>query len=352
VRTDLFDFDLPESLIALRPARPRDVARLMVVRENGEREKWLVCDLPDLLRAGDVLVVNDTKVMPVRLFGRRVARKETEPGAEIEVTLVARLAPDRWRAFARPAKRLKKGDRVALGENLRATVEGRTAGEVELVFDLAGGALDAAIAGQGAMPLPPYIAGKREPDARDTEDYQTMFARREGSIAAPTAGLHFTPSLLARLEQAGVERHAVTLHVGPGTFLPVTTEDTAKHRLHAERAVLDVGTASALNRARAEGRRIVAVGTTALRTLESAVAEDGLFEPFNGETELFITPGYRFKAVDVLMTNFHLPRSTLFMLVCAFAGIDAMKAAYTEAIVQGFRFYSYGDACLLFRSAT
>ena len=319
MRADLFDFELPEDRIALRPAAPRDAARLLVVREDGVRAHARVRDLPELLRAGDVLVVNDTKVMPVRLAGRRAAREEGGAGAEIEVTLVKRIAPDRYRAYARPAKRLRVGDRVRLGEDLEADVCAREGGEIELAFDRAGAALDAAIAAQGSMPLPPYIAGRREPDGRDRTDYQTVFARADGSIAAPTAGLHFTPELFARLADAGIERRDVTLHVGPGTFLPVTAEDTADHRMHAEWAILDAETAAALNRARGEGRRIVAVGTTALRTLETAADERGrLSNPSSGETSLFITPGYRFKAVDVLMTNFHLPRSTLFMLVCAF----------------------------------
>jgi len=350
MRADLFDFDLPEDRIALRPVAPRDAARLLVLGEDGARAHGHVRDLPEFLRAGDVLVVNDTKVVPVRFAGRRAARDDAGAGAEIEVTLVKRLAPDRYRAYARPAKRLRIGDRVRLGRDLGADVRARDGGEIELAFDRAGAALDATIAAQGSMPLPPYIAGKREPDARDRADYQTVFARADGSIAAPTAGLHFTPELFARLANAGIERHAVTLHVGPGTFLPVTAEDTADHHMHAEWATLDAGTAAALNRARTEGRRIVAVGTTALRTLESAADERGRFEPFAGETLLFITPGYRFKAVDALMTNFHLPRSTLFILVCAFAGLETMKAVYAEAVAQGYRFYSYGDACLLFRA--
>ena len=351
MRVDIFDFDLPEDHIALRPVSPRDAARLLIVRESGPREHRQVRDLPELLRAGDVLVVNDTKVVPVRLTGRREARDETGAGAAVEVTLIKRLGADRFAAFARPAKRLRAGDILHLGKDLEAEVRARHEGEIELTFERAAADLDLAIADQGSMPLPPYIAGKREPDARDRDDYQTLFARDDGSVAAPTAGLHFTPDLLARLAAAGIERHAITLHVGPGTFLPVTAEDTTGHTMHAEQVMLTEETAHALNRARNEGRRIVAVGTTTLRTLESAADERGRFEAFTGDTALFITPGYRFKAVDVLLTNFHLPRSTLFMLVCAFAGTETMKAAYAEAIASGYRFYSYGDACLLFRSA-
>jgi S-adenosylmethionine:tRNA ribosyltransferase-isomerase len=350
VRTDLFDFDLPDDRIALRPASPRDSARLMVVCADGAREHRHVRDLPDLLRAGDVLVVNDTKVLPVRLTGRREAREQGE-GAAVEMTLIRRTAPDRSRAYARPAKRLREGDIVHLGKDLRADIRARLeGGEVEIAFDRAGAELDAAIAAQGAMPLPPYIAGKREPDARDRADYQTTYAREDGSVAAPTAGLHFTPELFARLAEAGIERRDVTLHVGPGTFLPVTADDTAGHRMLAETATVSDETAAALNTARAQGRRIVAVGTTVLRTLEACTDERGCFAPFTGETRLFITPGYRIRMADVLMTNFHLPRSTLFMLVCAFMGIDVMKAAYADAIATGYRFYSYGDACLLFRA--
>jgi S-adenosylmethionine:tRNA ribosyltransferase-isomerase len=350
VRTDLFDFDLPEDRIALRPASPRDSARLMVVRADGTREHKHVRDLPELLRAGDVLVVNDTRVLPVRLTGRREAREQGE-GASIEVTLIRCIAPDTWRAYARPAKRLREGDIVHLGKDLRGGIDARLeGGEIEVRFEREAAELDAAIAAQGSMPLPPYIAGKREPDAQDRTDYQTTYAREDGSVAAPTAGLHFTPELFARLAAAGIERREVTLHVGPGTFLPVTAEDTSDHRMHAERATLTAETAAALNEARVQGRRIVAVGTTALRTLESAIDGRGGFAAFDGETSIFITPGYTFRAVDVLLTNFHLPRSTLFMLVSAFMGTDTMKAAYADAVAGGYRFFSYGDACLLFRA--
>jgi S-adenosylmethionine:tRNA ribosyltransferase-isomerase len=350
MRVDEFDFDLPDDRIALRPANPRDAARLLVVREGGAREHRIVRDLPGLLRAGDVLVVNDTKVIPARLYGRRIGRDELSEGAKIEMTLHKRVSPHAYLAFVRPAKRLKPGDRVVLGTSLSGIIGARDGGEVELAFDKEGASLDAAIAAEGEMPLPPYIAGKRKPDAQDRADYQTMFADEPGSVAAPTAGLHFTPELMTRLAENSIALARVTLHVGAGTFLPVNVDDTKDHRMHAEWAELDAETADTLNGARAAGGRIVAVGTTALRTLESAAGETGRLQPFRGETALFISPGYRFKCADVLLTNFHLPRSTLFMLVCAFSGAEAMKAAYAEAIASGYRFYSYGDACLLFRA--
>ena len=347
MRVDEFDFDLPSDLIALRPMAPRDAARLLVVREDGSREHRIVRDLPDLLRAGDMLVVNDTRVIPARLTGRRLPRAEGE-GAEIEITLHKRLSEASYRAFARPAKRLKPGDRIRLGKTIGGLITARDAGEVEIMFDKAAGALDAAIATEGEMPLPPYIASRRAPDSLDRADYQTVYAAVEGSVAAPTAGFHFTTDLLARLAEAGIGRESVTLHVGAGTFLPVTVEDTSGHRMHSEWASLSEDTARAINECRAKGGRIVAVGTTAARTLETAAEHDGAAKAFQGETALFITPGYRFRVVDVLLTNFHLPRSTLFMLVCAFAGTTTMKSAYAEAIAARYRFYSYGDACLLF----
>ena len=324
MRTSLFDFDLPPDRIALRPAVPRDAARMLVVRPGAAPEDRTVRDLPNLLRAGDALVVNDTKVIPARLKGRRVGR-ETEP--KIEATLTRRLDGSRWNAFVKPAKKLSPGDIIRFGEEgkvcflgqLDATVEAKgEGGEVTLAFAFHGPVLDQAIEERGDMPLPPYIAGKRPPDERDRADYQTLFARDEGSVAAPTAGLHFTDDLLAKLKERDVALHKVTLHVGPGTFLPVHADDTADHKMHSEYAVMTAETAAALNAARANGGRIVAVGSTALRTLETAAAEDGTLQPFSGETSIFITPGYRFKAVDVLLTNFHLPRSTLFMLVSAF----------------------------------
>ncbi|HLG81482.1 MAG TPA: tRNA preQ1(34) S-adenosylmethionine ribosyltransferase-isomerase QueA [Bradyrhizobium sp.] len=355
MRTDLFDFDLPPENIALRPASPRDSARLLVVEAGGGLRDQIVSDLPDWLRPGDQLVVNDTKVIPAQLSGRRIGRP-TEP--KIEATLIKRLDGSRWQALVKPAKKLAEGDSIRFGNegkvcllgHLDATVERKgSEGEVTLSFAFHGPVLDQAIADVGHVPLPPYIASKREVDERDSEDYQTMFARSEGAVAAPTAGLHFTPALEAALRAHGVAIHRITLHVGAGTFLPVKADDTAGHKMHAEWGQITAETASALNAARAKGGRIVAIGTTSLRLLESAAAEDGTVLPFAEETSIFITPGYRFRAVDVLLTNFHLPRSTLFMLVSAFAGLETMKAAYAHAIASGYRFYSYGDACLLFR---
>ncbi|MDE2135783.1 MAG: tRNA preQ1(34) S-adenosylmethionine ribosyltransferase-isomerase QueA [Alphaproteobacteria bacterium] len=345
----LFDFDLPEDLIALRPASPRDSARMLVVHEDGRLKHERVSELASFLRAGDVLVLNDTKVIRARLRGHRDARAQGSD-AKVEVLLHKRLGPDRFAAFARPARKLAAGDRLSLGRTISASVAARgEAGEVALRFALAGTALDAAIAAEGEMPLPPYIAGKRQTDARDASDYQTIYAREDGSVAAPTAGLHFTPSLFEALEGRGVGRESVTLHVGPGTFLPVSTADTAQHRMHAEWACLSDESAAHLNAVRRAGGRIVAVGTTSLRTLETAAAPDGTLKAFAGETGIFITPGYRFRTAEVLLTNFHLPRSTLFMLVSAFCGLETMKAAYAGAIKERYRFYSYGDACLLFR---
>jgi S-adenosylmethionine:tRNA ribosyltransferase-isomerase len=355
MRTDLFDFELPASCIALRPASPRDSARMLVVRPDGVLGDSVVADLPDWLEPGDQLVVNDTKVISAQLRGRRIGR-DTEP--KIEATLIKRLDASRWQALVKPAKKLSPGDTVRFGNegrvcllgHLDAEVEHKGVdGEVTLSFSFHGPALDQAIADLGSPPLPPYIAGKRAPDARDAADYQTMFAAEEGAVAAPTAGLHFTPALEAALRARGIGIHKLTLHVGAGTFLPVKAEDTSTHRMHSEWGTISAATAGALNAARAAGGRIVAVGTTSLRLLESATAEDGTVEPFTGETAIFITPGYRFRAVDVLLTNFHLPRSTLFMLVSAFSGLDTMKRAYAHAIEKGYRFYSYGDASLLFR---
>jgi S-adenosylmethionine:tRNA ribosyltransferase-isomerase len=360
MRTDLFDFELPPARIALRPVVPRDAARLLVVRPGAtpEFEDRGVGDLPDLLRPGDALVVNDTKVIAARLRGRRIGRGNMEPA--IEATLHRRLDGARWQAFVKPAKRLAPGDVVRFGDEgrvcvlgqLDATVEAKgEGGEVTLAFAFHGPVLDQAIEERGDMPLPPYIAARRPPDERDRADYQTLFAAAEGSVAAPTAGLHFTDGLIARLEARGIALHKVTLHVGAGTFLPVKTADTAEHRMHAEEGVVGAETAAALNAVRRAGGRIVAVGSTALRLIESASTEEGRIQPFEGPTALFITPGYRFRAVDVMMTNFHLPCSTLFMLVAAFSGLDVMQRAYAHAIAAGYRFYSYGDACLLFRAA-
>lgn len=360
MRTDLFDFDLPDDRIALHPAEPRDAARMLVV-DPGRMPVLAdlgVRDLPDLLRPGDALVLNDTRVIPAALEGVRI---RGDLRSRVAFNLLRRMDGARWRALARPAKRLAVGDRVRFGTEaegmacllaaLDATVTERLdAGEVELAFDLAGPDLDRAIESVGEMPLPPYIALKRGPDARDRASYQTIYAAQEGAVAAPTAGLHFTPELFAALDQRGISRHFVTLHVGAGTFLPVKADDTREHRMHSEYGEVSAETAGALNAVRASGGRIVAVGTTSLRILESAATPDGVIHPFAGDTAIFITPGYAFRAVDVLLTNFHLPRSTLFMLVSAFAGLDTMKDAYAHAVASGYRFYSYGDASLLFKA--
>jgi S-adenosylmethionine:tRNA ribosyltransferase-isomerase len=334
-----FDFDLPQSLIADHPAVPRDSARLLEVADR--LSDHVVRDLPALLRPGDLLVFNDTRVIPARLFGRRGL-------AAIEVTLHKSVGIDRWRAFARPARRLRERDLIAFDGGLSAMVaEKDEGGEIELAFDRGGAELMAALTQVGRMPLPPYIKRPDGADARDATDYQTIFAAKDGAVAAPTAGLHFTRSLLAALEARGIARAAVTLHVGAGTFLPVKVEDTRNHIMHAEVGVIDGAAVDAVERTRAAGGRIVAVGTTSLRLLETASDESGRIRPFSGDTNLFITPGYRFKAVDLLLTNFHLPRSTLFMLVSAFAGLERMKVAYEHAKAAGYRFYSYGDCCLL-----
>ena len=353
MRTDLFDFELPEQRIALHPVSPRDAAHLLVVGPQTRFEDRIVRDLPELLRSGDALVFNDTRVIPVALEG---VRRRGELRANIGATLIERVDRNRWRALARPAKRLKDGDRLSFrhcgkagpARTIEATVSAKgDEGEFEFAFDLAGKDLDLAIAAVGEMPLPPYIAGRRHAEDVDRIDYQTIYAAHEGAVAAPTAGLHFTPQLMAALDVRGVTLHFVTLHVGAGTFLPVKADDTSGHKMHAEWGEVSSETATALNAARGRGGRIVAVGTTSLRLLESA-ARDGEIQPFRGSTDIFITPGYRFRAVDVLMTNFHLPRSTLFMLVAAFCGLDVMKEAYAHAVRSGYRFYSYGDAGLLF----
>ncbi|HWA70549.1 MAG TPA: tRNA preQ1(34) S-adenosylmethionine ribosyltransferase-isomerase QueA [Rhizomicrobium sp.] len=347
MNVDLFDFDLPEGLVALRPAEPRGASRLLVVHPDGRIVHARFAELPDYLQAPDMLLLNDSRVIPARLRGLRVARGTT---ARIELLLHRRLGPARYQALARPARKLQPGDRLQLGDLGASVAAVAGEGMVEINFDLVGAALDAAVAAQGEIPLPPYIAGKRLADARDVQDYQTVYAGPPGSVAAPTAGLHFTPRMLAALAAQGVEQARATLHVGLGTFLPVKAEDTDQHRMHAEWVELDGTTAERLNAARARGGRILAVGTTALRTLESATDASGQVRSFHGETDIFITPGYRFRAADILLTNFHLPRSTLFMLVSAFMGLDVMRAAYAEAIRQCYRFYSYGDACLLLRS--
>jgi S-adenosylmethionine:tRNA ribosyltransferase-isomerase len=357
MRLSDFDFDLPDAAIALRPAEPRDAARLLVVEPAAPFADLTVRDLPSLLRPGDALVFNDTRVIAARLNGTREREGRI---VQVEATLHRRVSPHAWTAFMRPGKRLQVGDRVRFGERddracllgvLDATVKAKgEGGEVTLGFDLSGPDLDDAIAERGHTPLPPYIASKRADDERDLADYQTIYAREDGSVAAPTAGLHFTPELMAALEARGVSRHFVTLHVGAGTFLPVKTDDVTDHVMHAETGEVSVATAEALNAARAAGGRIVCVGTTSLRLLESAADLDGTFRPFHDETAIFITPGYRFRAATGLMTNFHLPKSTLFMLVSAFAGLETMRAAYAHAIASGYRFYSYGDASLLWRA--
>ena len=388
MRTDLFDFDLPTDRIALRPASPRDAARLMVVRpayspvipaqagiqgphaEAQKSELWIpasagtngdtledriIRDLPGLLRPGDALVVNDSKVIAARLKGRRIGRGNTEPA--IEATLHKRIDGSHWKAFVKPAKKLEAGDVLRFGTEGRVCFLGELdaqvsqkdeGGEITLSFSFHGPVLDQAIAERGEMPLPPYIASRRAPDDQDRADYQTLFADPEGSVAAPTAGLHFTENMLARLKERDVVLHKVTLHVGAGTFLPVKADDTEGHKMHAEFGSVTAEVAAALNATRVKGGRIVAVGSTALRLLETAAGDDGKLRAFAGETAIFITPGYRFRAVDLMLTNFHLPRSTLFMLVSAFSGLDVMKRAYAHAIATGYRFYSYGDACLLY----
>ena len=340
MRVDLFDFELPPERIALRPARPRDAARMLVVEGERPFADRHVRDLPQLLRAGAVLVFNATRVIPAQLEGRR-------GDARIGATLHKRLDLRRWQAFIRNAKRLKPGDTVEFGRGVSALAEERHAdGSFTLAF--AGDEpVEALLERAGTMPLPPYIAGKRATDEADRADYQTMFAREEGAVAAPTAALHFTPELVAALDSAGIARETLTLHVGAGTFLPVKAEDTESHAMHAEWGRIDAATAERLNAARSAGGRLIAVGTTSLRLLESAARADGTIAPFEGDTAIFITPGYRFKAVDGLMTNFHLPRSTLFMLVSALIGRERMLAAYAHAIAEEYRFYSYGDSSLL-----
>jgi S-adenosylmethionine:tRNA ribosyltransferase-isomerase len=357
MKTDLFDFDLPADRIALRPATPRDAARLLIVRpgEAPEFEDRQIADLPDLLNAGDALVVNDSKVIAARLKGRRIGRGTTEP--DIEATLHKRIDGSNWRAFILGAKKVQVGDTLRFGDEgkvcflneLDAQVSQKhERGEVTLSFSFHGPVLDQAIAERGDMPLPPYIASRRPSDEQDRADYQTLFAQAEGSVAAPTAGLHFTEAMLRRLAGRGIGLHKVTLHVGAGTFLPVKADDTEGHVMHSEFGTVSAEVVDALNVVRAKGGRTVAVGSTALRLLESAAGDDGKLKAFSGETAIFVTPGYRFKAVDLMLTNFHLPRSTLFMLVAAFSGLDTMKRAYAYAVRDGYRFYSYGDACLLY----
>ena len=334
-----FDFDLPAERIALRPARPRDSARLLVV-SGAEISDHEVLDLPDLLRPGDVLVFNDTKVIPAQLEGRR-------GDASIGATLHKREGPREWQAFLRNAKRARVGDTIEFGEGVAASVVDKADdGSARLHFH-GEEPVELLLERAGRMPLPPYIASRRAVDDADREDYQTMFAREEGAVAAPTAALHFTPRLLDALEAREIGRETLTLHVGAGTFLPVKSERIEDHRMHAEWGRIDAATAERLNAVRSRGGRLVSVGTTSLRLLESAAGEDGIIRPFEGDTAIFITPGYRFRAIDGLITNFHLPRSTLFMLVSALMGLEGMKAAYAHAIDAGYRFYSYGDASVL-----
>jgi S-adenosylmethionine:tRNA ribosyltransferase-isomerase len=344
MRVDAFDFALPPERIALRPVEPRDAARMLLV-QNGQIGDATVRDLPSILRPGDCLVFNDTRVIPAQLEGVRRTFKGGE--ARIGVTLHQRLDLKRWLAFVRNAKRLETGDVIDFGHDVRAHVEGRHASGALYVAFIGDEPMETMLDRAGTMPLPPYIARKRPVDARDREDYQTMFAVKDGAVAAPTASLHFTPALVEAVAAAGITTETLTLHVGAGTFLPVKVDDTDDHVMHAEWASIDAATAARLNAVRANGGRVIAVGTTVLRTLESAASEDGTIRAFSGDTAIFITPGYRFKAVDGLMTNFHLPRSTLFMLVSALMGLDVMKAAYAHAIAQDYRFYSYGDSSLL-----
>lgn len=340
MRVDLFDFDLPPERIALRPISPRDSARMLCVLGDGRLEDAHVLDLPKRLRAGDCLVFNDTRVIPAQLEGRRGE-------AKIGATLHKRVDLRRWQAFIRNAKRLKPGDEILFGGGVIAAAEQRLDDGSFILFFHGDEAVEILLDRAGTMPLPPYIASKRGIDEADKSDYQTMFAEKDGAVAAPTASLHFTPRLMDALADAGIGHETLTLHVGAGTFLPVKVDDTEAHQMHSEWGHIDVATAARLNEVHTKGGRIIAVGTTSLRLLESAASGDGLIQPFEGDTAIFITPGYRFKAVDGLMTNFHLPKSTLFMLVSALMGLETMREAYAHAIEQGYRFYSYGDSGLL-----
>lgn len=348
---DDFDFDLPEGRIALRPIEPRDSARMLnVIPEGPQLEDLRVTDLVDILQEGDALVYNNTKVIPARLSGRRVGRGDTEP--KIEVTLHKKIDTLSWDVFAKPGKKLQVGDVIAFGDGeLSAQILAKKqGGEIRLHFDVEEQTFDDNLAQVGVMPLPPYIASKRAVDDNDIQDYQTHFAEKPGAVAAPTAGLHFTDQLLSALKNKGISQHSITLHVGAGTFLPVKVENVSEHKMHSEWAELGEETAHALNEVKQNGGRIIAVGTTSLRTLESFTNDKGMLEPQSRETDIFITPGYQFRCVDILLTNFHLPKSTLFMLVSAFSGLGVMKQAYAHAIANNYRFYSYGDACLLQRA--
>ena len=340
MKVDLFDFELPRERIAEHPANPRDAARMLDLSGEGMQDR-IVRDLPDILRPGDLLISNDTRVIPARLFGKR-------GDAKVEVTLHKQEGLGTWVAFAKPAKKLRIGETFKVNDEFEAEVLAKKdGGEVTLRFNKSGADLIAALEKYGVMPLPPYIRRDAGGDDQDKSDYQTIFAQKDGAVAAPTAGLHFTPELLANLDARGINRRTITLHVGAGTFLPVKVDDTDDHKMHAEWGSISKEIADLINETRANGGRVVAVGTTSLRLLESAAREDGVVEPFEAETDIFITPGYKFRAVDMLLTNFHLPRSTLFMLVSAFAGFDRMKAAYQHAIDNEYRFYSYGDCSLL-----
>ena len=339
MRVDLFDFALPPENIALRPAMPRDSARLLAVH-GSDLSDLIVTDLPDLLRSGDVLVFNDTKVIPAQLTGKR-------GDATIGATLHKRIDLRRWQAFVRNAKRLKSGDLVDFGQDVSAIAEERLADGSFILYFQGDEPVEILLERAGTMPLPPYIASKRDIDERDAADYQTMFAREKGAVAAPTAALHFTDGLMAALAAKGIGTEILTLHVGAGTFMPVKADDTTEHQMHSEWGRIDAATAGRLNKVRVNGGRIIAVGTTSLRLLESAASEDKIIHPFEGDTDIFITPGYKFRAIDGLMTNFHLPKSTLFMLVSALMGMDTMRNAYAHAIAEGYRFYSYGDSSLL-----
>lgn len=350
MRVSDFDFELPDELIALRPVAPRDSARLLIVHEGATSfDEVQVRDLPRQLMPGDGLVFNDTRVIPAHLSGVRRARGAAGE-AHIEVNLHKRIDPETWAAFAKPGRKLALADKIDFGGNLKAEVIAKhSGGEILLRFALGGSALDQAVAAIGAMPLPPYIAARRHTDDRDARDYQTMFAARDGAVAAPTAGLHFTPDLIEQLAMASIKRSTVTLHVGAGTFLPMKADDTKDHVMHAEWGEVSERAAADINGVHAAGGRVACVGTTSLRLVEAAADANGRVRPFKGDTSIFITPGYRFRAADILVTNFHLPRSTLFMLVSAFCGLETMRAAYAHAIANRFRFYSYGDACLLIR---
>lgn len=351
MRVDDFDFDLPDKRIALSPAEPRDSARMLHVAGDDLFDRT-IRDLPNILQPGDRLVVNDTKVIPAQLRGTRPARSAQSGPVTIDVTLHKRLAETdgaRWRAFVRPAKRLSAGDELTFSDHLSARIESRDGAEAILCFNCAGAAFDQALSENGAPPLPPYIARRRTVTDHDTERYQTVYANAPGSVAAPTAGLHFTDNLLAALNARAIDVSRITLHVGAGTFLPVAVDDTRDHVMHSEWGEISASDAQAINKTRDAGGRIIAVGTTSLRLLESAVDASGTVHPFGDETDIFITPGVPIRSADLLLTNFHLPRSTLFMLACAFAGTAQMKAAYAHAIQSDYRFYSYGDACLLER---